>query len=76
MTLIYVANSNGCVGRCDSRCYEAVMPDCHCICGGKNHGVGLERAKSNTEELAKQKLTEWQKQGVYIAPELLQKALL
>ena len=28
-------------GRCDARCYKATGQDCHCICGGKNHGVGI-----------------------------------
>jgi hypothetical protein len=76
MTLIYVGNSDGCVGRCDARCYEATTPDCHCICRGKNHGVGLSQARANTEALARQQLAEWQKVGAHISPELLQKDLL
>ncbi|MCA1571075.1 MAG: hypothetical protein LC798_12280 [Chloroflexi bacterium] len=51
-TLIGVYNSEGCVGRCDARCYDAKHPDCDCICGGKNHGAGLNRAVENTRELA------------------------
>jgi hypothetical protein len=47
-TLIYVGNSEGCVGRCDAKCYEATEPECQCICGGRNHGVGLQRAQENT----------------------------
>jgi hypothetical protein len=50
-TLIYVGNSEGCVGRCDAKCYEASAPDCECICGGRNHGKGLERALANTAEM-------------------------
>jgi hypothetical protein len=52
MTLIAVYNSEGCVGRCDARCYEATCNDCNCICGGRNHGAGLNKATDNTRELA------------------------
>ncbi len=48
-TLIYVGNSEGCVGRCDAKCYNATAPDCDCICGGKNHGVGRQVAQDNVE---------------------------
>lgn len=46
-TLIAVYNSDGCVGRCDARCYLAKTPECDCICGGKNHGAGVARAIYN-----------------------------
>lgn len=39
-TLMAVYNSEGCVGRCDARCYNAIHPNCTCICGGRNHGKG------------------------------------
>ncbi len=51
-TLIAVYNSEGCVGRCDARCYDAAEPECDCICGGRNHGAGQERALDNTRALA------------------------
>lgn len=51
-TLIAVYNSEGCVGRCDARCHQAVTHECDCICGGKNHGVGRRQAMLNTQELA------------------------
>ncbi len=57
-TLIAVYNSDGCVGRCDARCYEAKHEGCDCICGGKNHGAGLQRAQDNTRELAQAWLEE------------------
>jgi predicted short-subunit dehydrogenase-like oxidoreductase (DUF2520 family) len=47
-TLIAVYTSQGCVGRCDARCYGAVEPECECICCGANHGVGFARAAQNT----------------------------
>jgi predicted RNase H-like HicB family nuclease len=50
-TLIAVYTSDGCVGRCDARCYGAKHPDCNCICGGKNHGAGLQQAMDNTREM-------------------------
>lgn len=52
MTLIAVYNSEGCVGRCDAKCYEASSPDCDCVCGGRNHGAGQQRAMENTREMA------------------------
>jgi len=51
-TLITVSNSDGIVGRCDAKCYEATHQDCDCICGGKNHGAGRKQAIENTRELA------------------------
>lgn len=50
-TLIAVYNSEGCVGRCDARCYNAESETCHCICGGMNHGAGIAKAMTNTSEL-------------------------
>jgi len=54
-TLIEVRNSEGVVGRCDAKCYEAQEPKCECVCGGMNHGAGYQRALENTREMA----TEW-----------------
>ncbi len=51
-TLIAVYNSEGCVGRCDAKCYEAAEPDCDCICQGRNQGAGKQQALDNTRELA------------------------
>ncbi len=39
--------------RCDERCYNAKHMTCHCVCGGRNHGVGLKQAIKNTIELDK-----------------------
>ena len=58
-TLIAAYNSNGCVGRCDAKCYLAQHPECDCICGGKNHGVGLKMATDNTRELAEKWIKDW-----------------
>ena len=48
MTLIAIYNSEGCVGRCDARCYNAHSAHCDCICGGANRGAGIDRAVDNT----------------------------
>jgi hypothetical protein len=47
-TLIAVYTAQGCVGRCDARCYEAHEPVCTCVCGGRNHGKGLDTSKAQT----------------------------
>ena len=49
-TLISYHSSDGDKGRCDSRCYDAYGPDCHCVCQGVNHGKGLEQAKKFSVE--------------------------
>lgn len=38
--------TGGAIGerRCDAKCYEAECVECDCICGGVNHGKGLEKA--------------------------------
>jgi len=52
--LISVYDSDGLVGRCDSRCYNAIRPTCRCVCGGMNHGQGLAAAAANTREAAEE----------------------
>lgn len=49
-TVLAVYNSDGCVGRCDANCHDAKSPACDCICGGKNHGQGLQKAIENNHE--------------------------
>jgi len=49
-TLVAVYNSGGCVGRCDARCYLAQNAKCSCICGGRNHSAGKERAMENVAQ--------------------------
>ena len=51
-TVISAHNSDGCIGRCDSKCHDATHETCTCICGGANHGKGLETAISNTRQMA------------------------
>lgn len=49
-TLIVVSGSDGIVGRCDAKCYDASHDKCDCICGGMNHGVGMVGATRQTAE--------------------------
>ena len=58
-TLIAVYDSEGCRGRCDARCYNATGDECTCICGGMNHGAGLQRAMQNTQALAEKWIEEY-----------------
>jgi hypothetical protein len=65
MTLIAVYKSGGdrgsvCVGRCDARCYEAKDANCDCICGGRNHGSGQQKAMDNTRELFENWIKEYE----------------
>ena len=52
MTLLVVYTSEGCIGRCDAKCYLAAEPACDCVCGGMNHGGGLAMAIENTRRHA------------------------
>lgn len=58
-TLISAGNSDGVYGRCDAKCYGAQHPKCDCICGGRNHGVGLRQALTNTSEQFRPMLEEY-----------------
>lgn len=61
-TLIEIRTSSGIVGRCDAKCHDAEHPQCDCICGGKNHGAGLEQARENTRELGEQWIERWEQE--------------
>ena len=58
-TLIAAYNSEGCIGRCDARCHDAITTKCDCICGGANHGVGQAQAIENTRAMAEQWIREY-----------------
>lgn len=64
-TLISVHNSEGLVGRCDARCHDAKDPGCDCICGGRNHGVGLAQATENTVEMFDELAAKARADGTY-----------
>lgn len=50
-TLITAHDSAGNVLTCDARCYNAKGTECHCICGGLNHGKGENIATTFTDHL-------------------------
>lgn len=55
-TLIQQVSSGGSRRRCDARCYNAQHSKCTCICGGMNHGKGLQKALENTKQVAEKLL--------------------
>lgn len=69
-TLIAYHSSGRDQGRCDAKCYEAQHPDCDCICGGRNHGAGLDQALENTRELGESWIEHAKASGQVIGAEL------
>lgn len=63
MTLIEVRNSEGAVGRCDAKCYNAQHEVCDCVCRGANHGAGFEQARTNTQNAAERWVQEARADG-------------
>ena len=57
--LIYQSNGDHCTGKCDANCYNATSPVCTCVCGGKNHGVGLTQAVENTRLYAEEMIEQY-----------------
>jgi hypothetical protein len=62
MTLISVYTSEGCIGRCDSKCYEATERECTCVCHGANHGRGITKAMEQTRIMAERWVTTYAQQ--------------
>jgi hypothetical protein len=48
---------------CNARCYDAKKQKCVCICGGRNHGAGLNKATENLDQKFKDSLTEFFKKN-------------
>ena len=61
--LITVTDKHGTKTRCDSRCYNAITPQCLCCCGGMNHGVGREGAIKNTFRMTEEQIKNFCLQG-------------
>jgi len=53
MILVSVRLGSNIVGRCDAKCYDAKHDHCQCVCGGVNHGKGIEKAQENTLDMAR-----------------------
>jgi hypothetical protein len=49
-TLLTEKIGQGPTRRCDERCYSAKHKNCHCVCLGRNHGVGILKALENVRE--------------------------
>ena len=62
-TLMRLVLSSGKQRSCNSRCYSAKNPECHCICGGRNHSKGLQRAVDNTTLLSEEDIRQMIAQG-------------
>jgi hypothetical protein len=71
MTLISSGDSSGTRRRCDAHCYNAKTVRCTCICGGRNHAQGLDRARAQTAEWAQALLALLAAQGDMIAQGML-----
>ena len=41
----------GRLSACTAACYDARHSACRCVCGGRNHGVGLKRAERNVRRM-------------------------
>lgn len=50
-TVVSYRGSGGEARHCNAACYDAKGKDCTCICGGMNHGGGLDKAMENTAAL-------------------------
>ena len=61
--LISGRTSEGKKRTCNSRCHNAKGQNCHCLCQGINHGVGLAQATENTQKMAEELV----KQGMKVA---------
>lgn len=55
-------NSSGETRRCDAKCYNAKGTACHCCCGGRNHGVGREKALENIRYDLAEMVKDWLKE--------------
>ena len=51
MTLFTVYDDGVFVACCDEKCYNSDSDECHCICGGMNHGIGRALAIRTTLEM-------------------------
>lgn len=50
MFIIKAISHHGDVATCNEECYDAQGGNCSCICGGRNHGIGLRQALLAAQE--------------------------
>lgn len=58
MTLMTEKIGQDAARRCDAKCYNGHDHRCTCICGGKNHGAGLQKALDNVRDIFLPAITE------------------
>jgi hypothetical protein len=51
MTLMMQKIGQDAARRCDARCYHGKSKTCCCMCGGRNHGTGLQKALNNIRDI-------------------------
>jgi hypothetical protein len=52
MSTLIASGSSGTFRRaCNAKCYNAKRPECDCLCGGINHGVGEPQARKNCRSM-------------------------
>jgi hypothetical protein len=51
MILMTQKVGDGPTQRCDQRCYGAKGGNCQCICNGRNHGAGIDKALDNVRTM-------------------------
>jgi hypothetical protein len=57
MTAILSQSVEGRARSCDAKCHRAKRPSCHCICGGKYHGIARDRTEPSSLEEAEKMLS-------------------
>ena len=63
-TLLALYLGNSLVGRCDINCFGGDDSRCECVCGGLNHGVGIEQAVEQTRRMADEWIEAHREQGI------------
>ncbi|HUS49557.1 MAG TPA: hypothetical protein VMZ91_05295 [Candidatus Paceibacterota bacterium] len=63
MVLMEVKDGDKILHRCDAKCYSAKGQDCHCCCGGLNHGIGFDAAMKNMKEKGNEILNDYSGDG-------------
>lgn len=75
VTLISQKTSSGRTRTCSARCYNARKPKCVCICGGANHGIGLQKAVENAEQTAQEIAQRARVNGVQVRLPVIKEAI-
>lgn len=63
-TLLSLYLGRDIVGRCDVNCWGGDDARCECLCGGMNHGVGLDAAIEQTRRMVDEWIEEHRARGI------------